>query len=127
MKMKETLKNYLNKVEKIFILKELEKQEGNRTKTAFILGISIRKLRHKLVRYGIISTVPILCIDRELMAKMYLEGTTKRKIAKHFNVTPLHIYRNLERYLNTSYDRVTDLHLIAKGKKRMETRLTKTN
>ena len=41
----------LSDVERELILKTLEAQDGNRTSTAEVLGISVRTLRNKLSQY----------------------------------------------------------------------------
>lgn len=46
----------LHELEKRMILETIEAQQGNRTKTAAILGISVRTLRNKLHEYGFFST-----------------------------------------------------------------------
>ena len=42
----------MREVEKEYILKTLEEMKGNRTRTAEVLGISVRGLRDKLKEYG---------------------------------------------------------------------------
>ncbi|MCE2400280.1 hypothetical protein J4G08_05255 [Candidatus Poribacteria bacterium] len=42
----------MKQVEETFILKTLDQMEGNRTKTAGILQISLRTLQNKLKRYS---------------------------------------------------------------------------
>jgi two-component system response regulator AtoC len=46
----------LHELEKRLILETIEAQHQNRTKTAAILGISVRTLRNKLHEYGVLST-----------------------------------------------------------------------
>jgi len=46
----------LHELEKRMILETIEAQQGNRTKTAAILGISVRTLRNKLHEYGCFAT-----------------------------------------------------------------------
>jgi two-component system response regulator AtoC len=46
----------LHELEKRLILETLEVQHQNRTKTAAILGISVRTLRNKLYEYGMTAT-----------------------------------------------------------------------
>ena len=46
----------LHELEKQLILETLEVQHQNRTKTAAILGISVRTLRNKLHEYGVVSS-----------------------------------------------------------------------
>jgi DNA-binding NtrC family response regulator len=48
----EKLPDYLEKIEKDFILKSLEKTEGNQSKAAELLGISERNLRYRLKKWG---------------------------------------------------------------------------
>ncbi|HCQ4561914.1 TPA: two-component system response regulator, partial [Escherichia coli] len=47
------LKEEIKRVEKRIIMEVLEQQEGNRTRTALMLGISRRALMYKLQEYGI--------------------------------------------------------------------------
>lgn len=47
------LKEEIKRVEKRIIMEVLEQQEGNRTRTALMLGISRRALMYKLEEYGI--------------------------------------------------------------------------
>ena len=47
------LKEEIKRVEKRIIMEVLEQQEGNRTRTALMLGISRRALMYKLHEYGI--------------------------------------------------------------------------
>lgn len=50
------LKEEIKRVEKRIIMEVLEQQEGNRTRTALMLGISRRALMYKLQEYGIDPT-----------------------------------------------------------------------
>ncbi|EPO1576350.1 sigma 54-interacting transcriptional regulator, partial [Escherichia coli] len=50
------LKEEIKRVEKHIIMEVLEQQEGNRTRTALMLGISRRALMYKLQEYGIDPT-----------------------------------------------------------------------
>ena len=47
------LKEEIKREEKRIIIEVLEQQEGNRTRTALMLGISRRALMYKLQEYGI--------------------------------------------------------------------------
>jgi len=46
----------LERVEQLLILKELRRHGDNRTHTARTLGISVRALQKKIVRYGLRET-----------------------------------------------------------------------
>lgn len=50
---KESLDDYLDKIEKNIILDHLEKQRWNRTSTAKTLGITFRSLRYRMKKLGI--------------------------------------------------------------------------
>jgi DNA-binding NtrC family response regulator len=42
----------IDEMERRMIMKTLERENGNKTQTAKVLGISVRTLRNKLNRYG---------------------------------------------------------------------------
>lgn len=50
-----TLKHAMEEAEKHYILKKLHECQGNRTKTARQLGISLRSLYYKLEKYGVVE------------------------------------------------------------------------
>lgn len=48
-----TLKDVVEEVERSIIAREIERQDGNKTKTAEVLGLSRLGLRNKMQRYGL--------------------------------------------------------------------------
>jgi DNA-binding NtrC family response regulator len=48
----------LEEMERRLILQTLEQVNGNRTRAADMLGVSVRTIRNKLSQYGIASQIP---------------------------------------------------------------------